>query len=46
MRVSDKLTLIDKLGRELQARSGYNEIDMFLAEFGIKLPENVSVNSK
>ena len=29
MRVSDKLTLIDKIGRELQARFGYGESDAF-----------------
>ena len=46
LRVSDKLALIDKIGRELQSRFGYAEIDAFLAEFDIKPPGNVGVNSK
>jgi hypothetical protein len=33
MRVSDKLALIDKVGRALQAKFGYAEIDAFLAEY-------------
>ena len=46
MRVSDKLTLIDKIGRELQARFGYGEIDAFLAEYKIAPPKDVTANSK
>lgn len=46
MRVTEKLELIDKIGRELQRRFGYSEIDAFLAEFGISPPGNVSSNSK
>lgn len=46
MRVSEKLALIDRIGRELQSRFGYVEIDAFLAEYGIKPPENVTTNSK
>ncbi len=38
MRVSEKFALIDKVGRELQSRFTYNDIDAFLAEFGIKPP--------
>ena len=34
MRVTEKLELIDKVGRELQRRFGYSEIDAFLGEFG------------
>lgn len=46
MRVADKLALIDKIGRALQAKFGYAEIDTFLAEFKIDRPSNVGVNSK
>ena len=46
MRVSDKLALIDKIGRELQAKFGYSEIDAFLAEYNITAPQNVGANSK
>lgn len=40
------MALIDKIGRELQARFGYTEIDTFLHEFNILPPTNVSANSK
>src|SRR5262245_46638870 len=46
LRVSEKLALIDKVGRELQARFRYEEIDAFLAEYGLKGPGDISVNSK
>lgn len=46
MRISEKLALIDKIGRELQSRFTTNEIDLFLAEFGVSPPQNVMVNSK
>ena len=46
MRISDKLDLIDKIGRELQSRFTTSEIDLFLAEFGVSPPQNVTVNSK
>ena len=46
MRVTDKLALIDKIGRELQARFSYQEIDAFLAEYGIAPPTSVTSNSK
>jgi TIR domain len=46
MRVTDKLVLIDKIGRALQAKFGYHEIDSFLAAFKIDPPSNVVVNSK
>jgi hypothetical protein len=46
MRVSDKLVLIDKIGRALQAKFGYAEIDLFLAEYHISAPQNVQANSK
>jgi hypothetical protein len=46
MRISDKLLLLDKIGRELQSRFGYDEINAFLAEFNVDPPKNVTVNSK
>jgi hypothetical protein len=46
MRISEKLELIDKIGRELQTRYTYGEIDAFLAEFGVKPPTQVNSNSK
>ncbi len=46
MRVSDKLALIDKIGRELQSRFSYSEIDAFFAEFNIATPTNITTNSK
>jgi hypothetical protein len=46
LRVSEKLALIDKVGRELQARFRYEEIDAFLAEYGLQGPRDISVNSK
>lgn len=46
MRVSEKLALIDKIGRELQSRFSYNDIDVFLAEFGVSAPTTVTTNSK
>ena len=46
MRVSEKLDLIDRIGRELQSRYTYSEIDRFLAEFAIESPSKVNYNSK
>ncbi len=46
MRPSDKIALIDKIGRELQSRFGYVEIDLYLAEFNIRKPTGVTTNSK
>ena len=46
MRVSEKLALIDKIGRELQSRFSYGDIDVFLAEFGVAAPITVTANSK
>jgi|SoiMethySBSTD1v2_1073268.scaffolds.fasta_scaffold36655_6 hypothetical protein len=40
------IALIDKVGRELQARFRYEEIDAFLAECGLKGPTRSPVNSK
>jgi len=39
LRVSDKIALINKVGRVLEARYDYNEIDIFLAEYDIEGPE-------
>lgn len=46
MRISDKLGLIDKVGRALQAKFTYSEIDVFLAEYKIIGPKEVHTNSK
>lgn len=46
MRVKQRLELLDRIGRELQARYGYAEIDLFLHAFGVERPQNVGVNSK
>jgi hypothetical protein len=46
MRVSEKLSLIDKIGRELQSRFSYSDIDIFLSEFGVAAPTSVTTNSK
>ncbi len=46
MKVSERLGVIDKIGRELQSRYSYGEIDAYLAAFGVQPPGNVGVNSK
>jgi hypothetical protein len=47
MKTTDKIALIDKVGRELQSRYGYSEIDLFLSDFGISPPTgSVGYNSK
>jgi hypothetical protein len=46
MKVADRLNIIDKVGRQLQGRYGYKEIDSYLAAFGISPPGDVGVNSK
>jgi len=46
LRIRDKLDLVDKIGRELQARYSYVEIDNFLGEFGVEPPKEVISNSK
>ncbi|WP_309662155.1 toll/interleukin-1 receptor domain-containing protein [Sphingomonas sp.] len=46
MRPIEKINLVDKIGRELQSRYSFEEIDAFLAEFGVAPPQNVTVNSK
>ncbi len=47
MKVSQRLKLIDRIGRELQARYGYSDIDIFLESFGLTTPSGpLSYNSK
>jgi len=46
MRVFDRLSLIDKVGRALQAKFTYGEIDEFFYAFGITPPEKTGINSK
>jgi hypothetical protein len=46
MRVSEKIALIDQVGRVLQSRFTYIEINAFLSEYRIALPKNISANSK
>jgi hypothetical protein len=46
MRISEKLTLIDKIGRDLQSRFSYDEIKAFLAEYQKSPPKEVTYNSK
>lgn len=46
MRASDRITLIDKIGRGLQSRFRYEEIDAFLAHYGISTPSEITTNSK
>ena len=45
MRVSDKLEVIDRIGRELQSRYTFGEIDAYLAEFGVPRLGGVSRTS-
>lgn len=47
MKITERFEAIDKIGRELQRRFGYREIDKYLAQFGIKPPpDGVGTNSK
>lgn len=46
MRASDRIALIDKIGRELQSRFRYEEIDTFLGHYGIDTPREITTNSK
>lgn len=47
MRVSERLKLIDEIGRELQKRYTYKDIDIFFKSYGIAYPEaQASYNSK
>lgn len=44
--VAQKLALVDKIGRELQSRYSFQEIDAFLNEFGVARPTTATSNSK
>ena len=44
--VAQKLTLVDRIGRELQSRYSYQEIDAFLSEFAVARPTTVASNNK
>lgn len=46
MIVSEKMSLIDKIGRELQAKFTYSEINIFLSEYNIAHPKEITINSK
>ena len=47
MRHIDRLNLIDRIGRELQSRMTYSDIDIYLRGFGIDTTKSTtSVNSK
>lgn len=46
VRATERLQLTDQIGRELQSRYSYGEIDEFLAAFAIDPPKEVTVNSK
>lgn len=40
MKITDRLSFINKIGRELQSRYTYTDIDVFLSGFEIKHPPN------
>lgn len=46
MRVTERLATIDQIGRELQRRYSYSEIDAFLRAFGVEPLDDWSGNSK
>lgn len=46
MRASDRISLIDKIGRELQSRYRYDEIAAFLQHYKVERPVQFSGNSK
>ena len=46
MRASDKLALIDKIGRELQSRFTFDDLIAFLHEHEIAQPREITRNSK
>jgi hypothetical protein len=46
VKVSERLALIDKIGRELQSRFTFSELDDYLTASGIAHPQNVAANSK
>ncbi len=47
MKVLDRLELMDRIGRELQRRTGYSDIAVFLQAHGVDTKKPTSgVNSK
>jgi hypothetical protein len=47
LKVLERLALIDRIGRELQSRMSYSDIDAFLKGFGVDTNKPTSgVNSK
>jgi len=46
MKATERLALTDRIGRELQNRYSYGEIDEYLAAHQIPAPTDVTVNSK
>lgn len=40
MRVAEKMDAISRIGRELQDRYSYTEIDVYLSAFGIEPPQS------
>jgi hypothetical protein len=46
MRTTDKLDLIDKIGRELQQRYTFDDLIRLLAANGVSKPDDDSRNSK
>jgi len=45
LKVAERLALVDRIGRELQNRYSYGEIDNYLAAFGVQ-PHQHTINSK
>jgi hypothetical protein len=46
MKPSERMALVDKVGRELQARFTFGELRDYFAAAGVPLPEDASENSK
>ena len=47
MRVIEKISLLDRIGRELQSRMGYSDINVFLGAYGVDCKDfQPSTNSK
>ena len=46
LKASEKLDLIDRIGRELQQKYTFSDIDIYLKDFHVKPPIDPSFNSK
>ncbi|MEI5664227.1 hypothetical protein WBO78_04740 [Bosea sp. CCNWLW174] len=46
MRVTDKITLVEKIGTELQSRFSFADVDAFLGGFSVPKPVDAPMNSK